>query len=249
MKLQNKISNWLNEYLENNNLETLVIGVSGGIDSAVTSTLCAMTGKRTIVITMPIHQNPDETDRGKNHIKWLKDNYENVEEYHIDLTSTYENIRQTTPTLFHNDLSLANTKARIRMSTLYLIAGGSRGIVVGTGNKVEDFGVGFFTKYGDGGVDISPIADLMKSEVYQLGRELGVVQEILDAKPTDGLWGDDRTDEQQIGATYDELELVMNNSTPSTDRENQVLEIYNKFHKQNKHKMINIPIFKKDENV
>ena len=126
--LHNEISNWLNSYLEENNLETFVVGISGGIDSAVTSTLCSMTGKRTIVVTMPIHQNPDETDRGKSHIKWLKDNYKNVEEYHIDLTDTYENIKQNTPSLFHNDLSLANTRARIRMSTLYLIAGGSRGI-------------------------------------------------------------------------------------------------------------------------
>tara|TARA_R100001015_G_C4626362_1_gene185318 strand:- start:1363 stop:2103 length:741 start_codon:yes stop_codon:yes gene_type:complete len=246
MKLQNKISNWLDEYLENNNLETFVVGISGGIDSAVTSTLCAMTGKRTIVLTMPIHQNPDETNRGKNHIKWLKDNYENVEEYHIDLTDTYENIKQTTPSLFHNDLSLANTRARIRMSTLYLIAGGCRGIVVGTGNKIEDFGVGFFTKYGDGGVDISPIADLMKSEVYQLGRELGVIQEILDAKPTDGLWGDDRTDEDQLGASYDELEWAMEYKDSNPDEnQKQILKIYNKHRNNNLHKMVEIPVFKK----
>ena len=246
MKLQNKISNWLDEYLENNNLETFVVGISGGIDSAVTSTLCAMTGKRTIVLTMPIHQNPDETNRGKNHIKWLKDNYENVEEYHIDLTDTYENIKQTTPSLFHNDLSLANTRARIRMSTLYLIAGGCRGIVVGTGNKVEDFGVGFFTKYGDGGVDISPIADLMKSEVYQLGRELGVIQEILDAKPTDGLWGDDRTDEDQLGASYDDLEWAMEYKDSNPDEnQKQILKIYNKHRNNNLHKMVEIPVFKK----
>jgi len=246
MKIQNKISNWLDEYLENNNLETFVVGISGGIDSALTSTLCAMTGKRTIVLTMPIHQNPDETNRGKNHIKWLKDNYENVEEYHIDLTDTYENIKQTTPSLFHNDLSLANTRARIRMSTLYLIAGGCRGIVVGTGNKIEDFGVGFFTKYGDGGVDISPIADLMKSEVYQLGRELGVIQEILDAKPTDGLWGDDRTDEDQLGASYDDLEWAMEYKDSNPDEnQKQILKIYNKHRNNNLHKMVEIPVFKK----
>jgi len=245
MKLQNKISDWLNGYLNENNLETFVIGISGGIDSAVTSTLCAMTGKRTIVVTMPIHQNPEETQRGMNHIDWLKEKYPNVEQYNVELTESYERLRKDTPTLFHNDLSLANTKARIRMSTLYLIAGGSNGIVVGTGNKVEDFGVGFFTKYGDGGVDISPIADLMKSEVRELAKLLNINQEIIDAPPTDGLWGDERTDEQQIGATYEELEWAMNNPTLNTDREKEVLEIYNKFHKQNKHKMVDIPIFKK----
>ena len=249
MKLQNKISNWLNDYLEDNNLETFVIGVSGGIDSAVTSTLCAMTGKRTIVLTMPIHQNQDETDRGKKHIQWLKDNYGNVEEYHIDLTNTYENIKQTTPSVFHNDLSLANTRARIRMSTLYLIAGGSNGIVAGTGNKVEDFGVGFFTKYGDGGVDISPIADLMKSEVYQLGRKLGVIEDILNARPTDGLWDDGRTDEDQLGVSYDELEWAMEFYDSDLDyrdlssRQEYILEVYNKHRNTNMHKMVDIPIY------
>ena len=248
-KLKNKISDWLNWYLEDNDLDSFVIGISGGIDSAVTSTLCAMTGKKTIVVTMPIHQNPDETDRGKNHIKWLKDNYENVEEYHIDLTDTYENMKQITPSLFHNNLSLANTRARIRMSTLYLIAGGSRGIVVGTGNKVEDFGVGFFTKYGDGGVDISPIADLMKSEVYQLGRDMGVIDSILKAAPTDGLWDDERTDEDQLGVSYDELEWAMNyGGVPyqeMSDREKHILEVYNKHRNANMHKMVDIPIYHK----
>lgn len=250
MKLQNKISNWLNEYLEDNNLDSFVVGISGGIDSAVTSTLCAMTGKRTIVVTMPIHQNPDETDRGKNHIKWLKDNYKNVEEYHIDLTDTYENIKQTTPSLFHNDLSLANTRARIRMSTLYLIAGGSKGIVAGTGNKVEDFGVGFYTKYGDGGVDISPIADLMKSKVYELGRDMGVIESILQAAPTDGLWDDKRTDEDQLGVSYDELEWAMGyDGSETDDRQKHVLEVYNKHRNNNLHKMIDIPIYKVEDEV
>ena len=253
MKLQNKISYWLNGYLEDNNLETFVIGVSGGIDSAVTSTLCAMTGKRTIVLTMPIHQNQDETDRGKKHIQWLKDNYENVEEYHIDLTDTYENIKQTTPSVFHNDLSLANTRARIRMSTLYLIAGGSNGIVAGTGNKVEDFGVGFFTKYGDGGVDISPIAYLMKSEVYQLGRDLGVTEDILNARPTDGLWDDGRTDEDQLGVSYNELEWAMEYYNSDfklislNDRQKHILEVYNKHRNANIHKMVDIPIYRENK--
>ena len=248
MKLQNKISGWLNDYLEKSNQKTFVIGISGGIDSAVTSTLCAMTGKRTIVVTMPIHQNQNETDRGKNHIQWLKNNYQNVEEYHIDLTNTYEKLREDTPHLFHNDLSLANMRARIRMSTLYLIAGGSKGIVAGTGNKVEDFGVGFYTKYGDGGVDISPIADLMKSEVYEMGREMGLIEEIINAVPTDGLWGDDRTDEDQLGATYDELEWAMEyDGSEINERQKQVLKVYNKHRNNNLHKMVEIPIYNKEK--
>jgi len=247
MKLQNKISNWLNDYLEDNNLESFVIGISGGIDSAVTSTLCAMTGKRTIVVTMPIHQNPEETQRGLNHINWLKEKYPNVEQHNVELTDTYEKFKSDTPTLFHNDLSLANTRARIRMTTLYSLAGGSNGIVVGTGNKVEDFGVGFFTKYGDGGVDISPIADLMKSEVYKLGRELGIIQTILDAKPTDGLWGDGRTDEDQLGVSYDDLEWAMEyDGSDTNDIQKHILEVYNKHRKNNLHKMVEIPIFKKN---
>jgi len=248
MNLQNKISNWLNNYLEDNNIESFVIGISGGIDSAVTSTLCAMTNKRTIVVTMPIHQNPDETDRGKKHIKWLKDNYKNVEEYHIDLTDTYEKFKKNTPILFHNDLSLANTRARIRMTTLYSLAGGSNGIVVGTGNKIEDFGVGFFTKYGDGGVDISPIADLMKSEVYKLGEDMGLITEIIEAIPTDGLWEDERTDEDQLGVSYEELEWVMEydgDKSDLTDEQKNSLSIYHKHRTKNLHKMIDIPIFKK----
>ena len=223
------------------------MGVSGGIDSAVTSTLCAMTGERTILLTMPIHQNQDETDRGQKHIGWLKQNYNNIEEYHIDLTDSYETLKNNTPALFHNDLSLANTRARIRMSTLYLMAGGSNGIVVGTGNKVEDFGVGFFTKYGDGGVDISPIADLMKSEVYILGKELGIIDEILTAKPTDGLWSDGRTDEDQLGVTYDDLEWVMNHTgsyLEASETQQQIMDVYRNHRNMNLHKMIDIPIFK-----
>ena len=247
-KLQNRISNWLNEYLTGNNMESFVIGISGGIDSAVTSTLCAMTGKRTIVVTMPIHQNPEETFRGMNHIDWLKDNYPNVEQYNVELTGIYDKFKIESPALFQNDLSLANTKARIRMSTLYLIAGGSKGLVVGTGNKVEDFGVGFFTKYGDGGVDISPIADLMKSEVYEIAKKLNINKEIIDASPTDGLWDDGRTDQDQLGVTYDELEWAMNYDGSSiNERQKYVLEIYNKHRKQNLHKMREIPIFKKRE--
>ena len=246
MNLQDKISEWLDDYLTDNNMESFVIGISGGIDSAVTSTLCAMTGKRTIVVTLPIHQNPDETYRGLDHIDWLKDNYPNVEQYNVELTGIYDNFKVEAPALFQNDLSLANTKARIRMSTLYLIAGGSKGLVVGTGNKVEDFGVGFFTKYGDGGVDISPIADLMKSEVYSLANNIGIIDSIIKAPPTDGLWDDNRTDEDQLGVSYDDLEWAMNykGNSPSL-KEKRILEIYNKHRKQNMHKMQDIPVFKK----
>ena len=246
--LKNKISKWLDDYLTDNKLETFVVGVSGGIDSAVTSTLCAMTGKRTIVVTLPIHQNPDETYRGLDHIDWLKDNYPNVEQYNVELTGVYNNFKVEAPALFQNDLSLANTRARIRMTTLYLIAGGCKGIVVGTGNKVEDFGVGFFTKYGDGGVDISPIADLMKSEVYELGRELGVINSILTAPPTDGLWEDKRTDEDQLGVSYDELEWAMEyDGSETTDRQKYILEVYNKHRNNNLHKMVEIPIYKESK--
>ena len=246
--MKTKIVNWLNDYLTTNNLETFVIGISGGIDSAVTSTLCAMTGKRTIVVTMPIHQNPEETFRGMNHIDWLNDNYPNVEQYNVELTGIYDKFKIESPALFQNDLSLANTRARVRMTTLYLISGGCKGIVVGTGNKVEDFGVGFFTKYGDGGVDISPIADLMKSEVYELGREIGVIQEILDAKPTDGLWEDRRTDEDQLGVSYDELEWAMNYDGSDVDeRQKYILEVYNKHRNNNLHKMKEIPVCKMEE--
>ena len=172
MSLEKEISIWLEKYLTNNSLNSFVIGVSGGIDSAVTSTLCAMTGCKTIVVTMPIHQNQNETDRGKAHCLWLLENYNDIEIINIDLTKIYNQFANTIPEKFTSPLSLANIRARIRMSTLNLIAGTSKGIVVGTGNKVEDFGIGFFTKYGDGGVDISPIADLMKSEVYQIGKNI-----------------------------------------------------------------------------
>ncbi len=168
MDLDEKISLWLKDYLLNNGMDSFIVGVSGGIDSAVTSTLCALTEKKTVLVTMPIFQNPNETSRGKKHIDWLKNKYSNVEYIHIDLTSVYKEFMTNIPKKFQDNLSLANTRARIRMTTLYLIAGSGNGLVVGTGNKVEDFGIGFFTKYGDGGVDISPIGDLFKSEVYEL---------------------------------------------------------------------------------
>ena len=250
MSLQEKIANWLKKYLIQNKLDSFVIGISGGIDSAVSSTLCAMTGIKTYVLVMPIHQNPIETDLGNKHYNWLKSKYNNVEKIEIELTDTYEKMKSQIPKQFHNNLSLANTRARIRMTTLYAISGGVNGIVVGTGNKIEDFGVGFFTKYGDGGVDISPIADLMKSEVYTLGKNLGIDNEIIEAAPTDGLWNDGRTDEKQLGVTYDELEWAMNfrsnnlHDNNLNTKELRILKIYDKHRKNNLHKMRGIPIFK-----
>ena len=248
MTLDKEISLWLKQYLLDNNLESFIVGISGGIDSAVTSTLCAMTDCKTIVATMPIYQNKNETDRGIRHCSWLSENYNNIEILNIDLTDIYDEFISTIPTKFNNPLALANTRARIRMSTLYLIAGSSNGIVVGTGNKVEDFGVGFFTKYGDGGVDISPIADLMKSEVYELGKKMNIINSIMEAKPTDGLWDDDRTDEDQLGVSYSELEWAMNykGEKPSKS-EQKILDIYNKHRNKNIHKMKDIPIFKKNK--
>ena len=242
---QEAISDWIKGYAEENNISSLVIGVSGGIDSAVTSTLAAMTGLETIVLSMPIHQNEKQVDLQQEHIKWLQSKYNNVVSLKFDLTSTYESFKATLNP-YVNDLSLANTRARLRMTTLYQIAAMYGGIVVGTGNKVEDFGVGFYTKYGDGGVDISPIADLMKSEVYALGKSLGIISGIMEAAPTDGLWGDSRTDEDQIGATYDELEWAMldeGSEEELTDKELEILNIYRTLNKNNKHKMEPIPVF------
>ncbi len=245
MNLDQKISNWLKNYLTYNKLNTFVIGVSGGIDSAVTSTLCALTNKPTIVVSMPIHQAPNQLQRAHNHIKWLRTNFPNVLYLEYDLTSTFETFKSLFPT--DDLLALANSRARLRMTTLYQVATENKGIVVGTGNKVEDFGVGFYTKYGDGGVDISPIADLTKTEVRQLAKHMGIINEIIIAPPTDGLWGDDRTDEDQIGASYEELEWAMEfNGDPSTltGRNKEVYYIYNNFNTKNKHKMLPIPIFK-----
>lgn len=244
------ISNWILEYAEKNNISTLVVGVSGGIDSAVTSTLCAKTGLRTVVVNMPINQDISQYNLSNQHINWLTSKWSNVEGHIIDLSESYD-ILSTKLTEYNvSELSLANTRARLRMSTLYALAGSTNGIVVGTGNKVEDFGVGFFTKYGDGGVDISPIADLYKSEVYSLAESLQIIQPIQDAPPTDGLWNDGRTDEDQIGATYEELEWAMNEiENPSLEKElnerlADVMRIYLKFNHMNSHKMKPIPIFK-----
>jgi NAD+ synthase len=244
--MHQQISNWLKEYLESNKLDCFIVGISGGIDSALVSTLCAQTYKKTLVISIPIHQSEDQLQRANNHIQWLKEKYPNVESFEFDLTNTFETFKS----LFsiENKLALANSRSRLRMVTLYQIAGTYKGLVVGTGNKVEDFGVGFYTKYGDGGVDISPIADLTKTEVRQMARELGIIEDILIAKPTDGLWEDDRSDEDQIGATYEELEWIMEfKGSPQElfGRQKEVYYIFNKLNSQNKHKIDSIPVFKK----
>ena len=248
--LSEDISNWILNYANSNNISTLVVGVSGGIDSAVTSTLCAKTGLKTLVINMPIHQNDSEYNLSNQHMMWLRSNWDNVESHIINLSETFDVLKNELSKKEVSDIAMVNTRARIRMATLYSLAGSNNGIVVGTGNKVEDFGVGFFTKYGDGGVDISPIADMYKSEVYLLADSLGIIQEIQEAAPTDGLWSDGRTDEDQIGATYDELEWAMNEiDNPSAEKElnerlAEVMRIYLKLNSMNSHKMNPIPIFK-----
>ena len=231
------ISNWIKDYAHSNNVDALVIGISGGIDSAVTSTLSAKTGLRTFVANMPILDHKTTNERGINHIDWLKKNFSNVTDFKIDLSLVFESFKSA---LDKNDSEhgYANSQARLRMMTLYQIAASNNGIVVGTGNKVEDFGVGFYTKYGDGGVDISPIADCNKTEVWELGKELKILQEIIDAPPTDGLWDDGRTDEGQLGLSYKELEEAMENEN-SKNREK-----YIKIRNANLHKMDPIPVCK-----
>ncbi|SMC36870.1 NAD(+) synthase [Moheibacter sediminis] len=250
-KIINHIVEWLQDYLINSKQNGFVIGISGGIDSAVTSTLCAMTGYPVLCLEMPIHQAPNQVSRALKHIDWLKKNYEKISSASINLTPVYDefvNVAEKSDNEYSYSLSLANTRARLRMTTLYYYAGLNGYIVAGTGNKVEDFGVGFFTKYGDGGVDISPIADLMKSEVYKIAEFLGINQDIQQAAPTDGLFGDNRTDEDQMGASYDELEWAMKaaakgqKSDDFSGREKVVFEIFEKRHKANLHKMIPIPV-------
>lgn len=242
------ITNWINEYCNSYNIKSLVIGISGGVDSALTSALCAKTGKNTILVSMPILQDKVQLSRASKHMQWLDSKYDNVKLYEKDLTEVFLKFKELFPQ--DDQLALANSRARLRMTTLYQIAQMNAALVVGTGNKVEDFGVGFFTKYGDGGVDISPIADLMKSQVKELAKQLGVSDEITNAAPTDGLWEDSRTDEDQLGATYDELEWAMTSTDgvmDLTNRQIEVLRIYETFNKQNKHKMVSIPICKLGE--
>jgi NAD+ synthase len=249
------IVRWLKEYCDTAGLKGFVVGVSGGIDSAVTSTLCAKTGKKVILLNMPIYQSPEQLSLAERHIEWLEENFDQVQGIKMDLTPPFQAIEKAFPSHIQDGLTMASTRSRVRMLTLYAFASHHRMLVVGTGNKVEDFGVGFYTKYGDGGVDISPIAALMKSEVYAIGRELGVVEALLDTPPTDGLWIDNRTDESQIGATYDELEWAMRFEEQPRDedqlstREKEVLAIYRRYHRANRHKMDPIPIVKIPESL
>jgi NAD+ synthase len=249
-KVIKHIVNWLKEYANNAGVQGYIVGISGGIDSALTSTLCAKTGLKVICVEMGIHQNPNEVNRGLEHIEWLEKKYPNVSHQRINLTDTFETIKIgfTSKTQTHG-LSMANTRARLRMTTLYAVGQANGLLVAGTGNKVEDFGVGFYTKYGDGGVDVSPIADLFKTQVFKLTEALGVIDSIQNAQPTDGLWEDERTDEGQLGASYPELEWAMNFLETKnglvddlTDRELDVLKIYKKFNSANKHKMGAIPV-------
>ena len=250
-KVAEYIINWLKEYATKANVNGFVVGVSGGIDSALTSTLCAKTGLPTLCVEMPIHQAASQVSRAEEHIAQLKKRFSNVTKARVDLTSTFDGFQNVVPAVEKSaklDLSLANTRARLRMTTLYYFAGLQGLLVAGTGNKVEDFGVGFYTKYGDGGVDLSPIADLMKSEVYELAAYLGVPNSIQTAQPTDGLFGDSRTDEDQIGASYDELEWAMKMQAKGktaddfSGREQEVLKIYTRLNTINQHKMITIPV-------
>tara|TARA_B100001287_G_scaffold261583_1_gene250752 strand:- start:2202 stop:2987 length:786 start_codon:yes stop_codon:yes gene_type:complete len=243
------IVNWIKNYKKNNHINGLIVGVSGGIDSALTSTLCGLTGIKTLCLNMPIKQKKNQFKRAKNHIKWLEKKYKNVNSIEVELSEVFDVFKSAVDiNLPKNKLALANSRSRIRMMTLYYYATIDNSIVVGTGNKIEDFGIGFYTKYGDGGVDISPIADLMKSEVFELSKALGINKEILNAKPTDGLWDDDRTDEDQIGASYEDLEKVMISLEKGLkpDQFNNDLkqnyEIYIRHHNNNKHKMIDIPV-------
>ncbi|MEP5254524.1 MAG: NAD(+) synthase [Winogradskyella arenosi] len=250
-KVVEHIVGWLKDYANSAKMNGFVIGVSGGIDSAVTSALCAMTGLDLLCLEMPIHQAPSQVNRALNHIEWLKAKYPAVSMTPVNLTPVFDQLISELPGVDNEEsrfMALANTRARLRMTTLYYFAALKKYLVAGTGNKVEDFGVGFYTKYGDGGVDLSPIADLLKSEVYEIAKFLGINQEIIEAAPTDGLWGDDRTDEDQIGATYPELEwaMQMKDEGKTADdfegRQREVFEIFKRYNTANKHKMVAIPV-------
>ena len=239
----NYIKKWILDYCKSmpREAETLVVGISGGIDSSVTSTICALTGKKTIVLSMPIKQLKEQQDLSLKHQEWLKSKFKNVESHLVILDNLFKTFKNSLSE-FQNEHGLANSRARLRMATLYQVAASNNGIVVGTGNKVEDFGVGFYTKYGDGGVDISPIADCTKSQVWEMGKNLGLLKEIVEAQPTDGLWDDGRTDINQLGMSYQELEEAMKNSS------NKNYKKYLEIRKRNLHKMNPIPVCKmKDE--
>jgi NAD+ synthase len=250
-KVAEYISQWLTDYVEKSNMKGFVVGISGGIDSALTSTLCAMTGKAVLCLEMPIKQGEDQLKLSSEHIDWLKQNFSNVRSIRLTLDSVFESFCVLLPDPQDpkaHELSLANTRARLRMTSLYYFAALEGYLVAGTGNKVEDFGVGFYTKYGDGGVDLSPIADLTKTQVFNLANHLNIIDVIQNAAPTDGLWGDDRTDEDQLGATYPELEWAMEaheNNTPHNQfnpRQKEVFQIFKKHFNQNQHKMQPIPV-------
>ena len=252
-KVATYITQWLKEYARSAESKGFVVGISGGVDSATVSTLCALTGLNVLALSMPIHQAADQVKRATNHIDWLRERFSNVNSLSVDLTDVFDTLVRAfnaDPSDNLTSLSLANTRSRLRMVTLYYHAQLYGLLVAGTGNKVEDFGVGFYTKYGDGGVDLSPIADLMKSEVYALARYLGVGSDILEAKPTDGLWHDNRTDEQQLGASYEQMEWAMKMSEKGLKAEDfegeqkKWMEIYESHHRRNRHKMIPIPVCK-----
>jgi NAD+ synthase len=233
------IKNWISEYCKSMSKEpdSLVVGISGGIDSSVTSTLCALTGKRTIVLSMPIRQIKEQHDLSIGHQKWLKKKFKNVDSYLINLDLLFETFKNSLSN-FDNEHGMANARARLRMTTLYQVAAANNGIVVGTGNKVEDFGVGFYTKYGDGGVDISPLADCTKTQVWEMGEKLGILEDIVKADPTDGLWEDGRADVSQLGMSYQDLEKAM------IDSNNPGHKKYLEIRKKNLHKMYPIPVCK-----
>ena len=239
----NYIKNWILDYCNSMSKEpdSLVIGISGGIDSSVVSTICALTEKRTIVLSMPIKQKEEQHALSLKHEEWLKNKFKNVERYLVNLDDVFKTFKNSL-NKFESDHGFANSRARLRMTTLYQVATSKNGIVVGTGNKIEDFGVGFYTKYGDGGVDISPIADCSKSQVWEMGKDLGILKEIIESPPTDGLWDDGRTDVNQLGMTYQELEEAMKDSS------NKNYKKYLEIRKRNLHKMNPVPVCKmKDE--
>lgn len=242
------ITDWLKDYNNKAGNQGFVIGISGGIDSAVTSALAAQTELPVLCVEMPIHQHPAQVGRAMEHIGWLQQRYPGVSMERVQLTGIFDQFIAAVPPVEDErlrEMSLVNTRARLRMTTLYYFAALHHRLVLGTGNKVEDFGIGFFTKYGDGGVDLSPIADLNKTEVYEVGRALGIIESIMEAQPTDGLWGDDRTDADQIGATYPELEWAMDfkgDEGGLTVRQLEVLGIYRRMNKANRHKMAPVPV-------